>query len=218
MKLSFCWYGQDSIVLHSKNGSTVFVDPFNLPAVYTAKVDAVFITHPHFDHLSIENIVKVAAAETPIYVPYNAVDKLKAEGFRNIKRLKPGHSFTFSGISVDVFPAYNIVKKKYHPKKSQWLGYVFTIDGQRIYVPGDTERIPEMKEVEADIAFMPLGQTYTMNSVDEAVEAVLDTKAKVAIPIHYGMFEGTFGDALSFRKKLTPHGVEVFMHQKAYSI
>jgi L-ascorbate metabolism protein UlaG (beta-lactamase superfamily) len=49
---------------------------------------------------------------------------------------------------------------------------------------------------------LPLGQTYTMNSVKEAADAAIDVKAKVAIPIHYGLYEGCENDAKEFKKLL----------------
>jgi L-ascorbate metabolism protein UlaG (beta-lactamase superfamily) len=59
-----------------------------------------------------------------------------------------------------------------------------------------------MKDIQCDIAMLPLGQTYTMNSVQEAAEAALDVKAIVAIPIHYGLYEGTHQDAVLFQNLL----------------
>ena len=59
-----------------------------------------------------------------------------------------------------------------------------------------------MKNLNCDIVLLPLGQTYTMNSVEEASEAALDTGAEIAIPIHYGMYEGTKEDAVKFKELL----------------
>jgi L-ascorbate metabolism protein UlaG (beta-lactamase superfamily) len=59
-----------------------------------------------------------------------------------------------------------------------------------------------MKAIHCDIAFMPLGQTYTMQNVQEAADAVMDVKAKVAIPIHYGIYEGASTDAPLFKQLL----------------
>ena len=59
-----------------------------------------------------------------------------------------------------------------------------------------------MKDFSCDIAMLPLGQTYTMNSVKEATEVAIDIQAKIAIPIHYGLYEGTVEDAKEFKKIL----------------
>jgi len=49
---------------------------------------------------------------------------------------------------------------------------------------------------------VPLGQTYTFDSVDDAVEAAKDVKQKLAIPMHFGLYEGTAEDAVTFKTKL----------------
>ena len=89
-----------------------------------------------------------------------------------------------------------------HKRNDDFAGYILTVGQSRIYHAGDTERIPEMKNIDCDIALLPLGQTYTMNSVEEAAEAAMDTGAEIAIPIHYGMYEGTKEDALEFKELL----------------
>ncbi|HNV53360.1 MAG TPA: MBL fold metallo-hydrolase, partial [Tenuifilaceae bacterium] len=94
------------------------------------------------------------------------------------------------------------------------VGYLLNLCNVWLYHTGDTELIPEMKNIKCDIIMLPLGQTYTMNSVEDAVQAVLDTSASVAIPVHYGIYEGSDDDALKFKEMLKdkaeviilPHG------------
>jgi L-ascorbate metabolism protein UlaG (beta-lactamase superfamily) len=81
------------------------------------------------------------------------------------------------------------------------VGYVFTSGGQRIYIAGDTDYIPEMKNIKADIALLPVSGTYVMTA-DEAAQAALDIKPKVAIPMHYGSIVGKKEDARRFAEKL----------------
>ena len=59
-----------------------------------------------------------------------------------------------------------------------------------------------MKTFTADIALLPLGQTYTFNTVNDAAEAAKDVHAKVAIPMHFGLYEGTPEDATTFKTLL----------------
>ncbi|MBM3437493.1 MAG: MBL fold metallo-hydrolase, partial [Bacteroidetes bacterium] len=105
-------------------------------------------------------------------------------------------------IPFEAVPAYNVVKTKFHPKSNKWLGYILELEGKKIYLAGDTERIPEMKAIACDIALLPLGQTYTMNSVEDAAEAAKDVKAGIVIPIHYGLYEGTQADSARLKKLL----------------
>ena len=86
--------------------------------------------------------------------------------------------------------AYNL-SKPFHPK-GEGAGYILTfnpcIGGPvaspvRVYVAGDTDRIPEMAQYKCDIAILPVGGTYTMDMA-EAAEAVADIKPKIVIPYH----------------------------------
>jgi len=196
---SIHWYGQSSIRIPLKD-KFIYIDPFQLTEKGQAAV--VLITHPHFDHFSIDEIKKVADHNTPIYAPKECCDKLKLQGFKHCTDVIPGQTFNVDGIKIETVPSYNTVKTN-HPKEKRWVGYVLTIGDIKIYHPGDTNRIPEMKSIHADIAFMPLGQTYTMQNVQEAVNAILDVKAKIAIPIHYGIYEGAEDNALLFKQLLT---------------
>ncbi len=192
------WYGQSSIRINVA-GKLIYVDPYMVTDKEAA--DLIFITHSHGDHFSVADINKIANHHTKIYAIKECCTKLRSEGFENCTEVVPGQKFNIDHITVQVVPAYNIVKNA-HPKDKHFVGYLFTIGGIKIYHPGDTERIPEMKTIQCDIAFMPLGQTYTMQNVEEATKAVLDVKAKVAIPFHYGMYEGAKSDAQLFKELL----------------
>jgi L-ascorbate metabolism protein UlaG (beta-lactamase superfamily) len=192
------WYGQSSIRIPF-NGKLIYIDPFQITEKDPAAL--ILITHPHFDHFSVDEISKVATHTTPIYAPKECNDKLRSLGYKNCVDVVPGQSFNVGDIKFETVPSYNTIKNN-HPKDKHWVGYVLTLGTLKIYHPGDTNRIPEMKAIHCDIAFMPLGQTYTMQNVQEAADAVMDVKAKVAIPIHYGIYEGASTDAPLFKQLL----------------
>ena len=196
---SIQWFGQASIKIQY-SGKSIFIDPYKLKI--RDKADAVLITHPHFDHFSVEDIHKIATPETVIFCPIELKDKASALGLAKVYTVSPGFESEWKGINIHAVPAYNVVKTDKHPKSSNWVGYILDFGHVKVYHTGDTERIPEMKSTECDIILLPLGQTYTMNSLDEAVKAVIDTKATVAMPIHYAMYEGTTADAEQFKKML----------------
>jgi L-ascorbate metabolism protein UlaG (beta-lactamase superfamily) len=193
------WFGQSCVRIIFE-GKTIYFDPYNISKV--DKADIIFITHSHKDHFSPENIRKIITPNTKIYAPLSTSMLLSDSGFVNVTAVKPFENFEIEGIKVSSVPAYNVVKTNFHSKENNWLGYIVNLGGTNVYHPGDTERIPEMKNFKTDIAFMPLGQTYTMNNVEEAVEAVIDVKAKIAIPFHYGMYEGKVDDAEKFKELL----------------
>jgi len=192
------WYGQSSIRIPF-NGKLIYIDPFQITEKDPAAL--ILITHPHFDHFSVDEISKVATHTTPIYAPKECNDKLRSLGYKNCVDVVPSQSFNVGDIKFETVPSYNTIKNN-HPKDKHWVGYVLTLGTLKIYHPGDTNRIPEMKAIHCDIAFMPLGQTYTMQNVQEAADAVMDVKAKVAIPIHYGIYEGASTDAPLFKQLL----------------
>ncbi|MHC1704404.1 MAG: MBL fold metallo-hydrolase [Tenuifilaceae bacterium] len=206
---SIQWFGQASIKIQ-QSGKSIYIDPYNLNVTDTA--DAILITHPHFDHFSPEDIKRIATPETVVFCPTELKDKVSALDVGKIYAVVPGFETEWKGINIHAVPAYNIIKTDKHPKSGNWVGYILTLGHVKVYHTGDTERIPEMKSIDCDIILLPLGQTYTMNSLDEAVNAVLDTKATIAIPIHYGLYEGKVEDAIEFKKKLEGK-VEVIIMQ-----
>lgn len=177
---------------------TVYIDPNSVPD--NIKADVILITHPHGDHWSQEELDKIVKPTTILIAPAEVVYNGKI-GKRVV--LKPGEEYNFSAnIKVKAVPAYNIDKTWAHPKENNWVGYLLKVNGVTIYHAGDTELVPEMKTFTADIALLSLGQTYTFNSVDDAAQAAKDVQAKLAIPMHFGLYEGTAEDALTFKSIL----------------
>lgn len=193
------WFGQSAVRINI-NDKIIYIDPYQIK--HTDKADIILITHSHADHFSVDDILKIAGEDTLFISVQDCVPEIKKMNKGKIVVLEPGMKTSLGDIFVEAVAAYNVVKTNYHPQKNKWVGYILTIDGIRIYHAGDTERIPEMKEFVCDIAMLPLGQTFTMNSVSEAAESALDVQAKIAIPIHYGLYEGTMEDAEEFKRLL----------------
>ncbi len=198
--IKIVWLGHDGFRLESDR--TIYIDPFEISS--KKKADVVFITHEHYDHCSPEDIKKIATDNTTIVTIPMAEHALKGLKVKEIKLVKPGDKVEIADINVDVFPAYNINKfrspgKPFHPKEDGKVSYLFNIEGVRIYHTGDSDFIPEMKGLEADIALLPVSGTYVMTAV-EAADATKNMKIKIAIPMHYGSIVGSKRDAEEFRK------------------
>lgn len=201
------WTGQASVKI-SGLGANIFVDPFKIKN--EDKADIVMITHSHDDHLSFSSLKKICTDQTTLIAPKEVAGKIKRIPQKQTLTVQPGDTVSVGDVTIQAVAMYNIRKTKYHPKSKKWTGYVMTGNGISIYHAGDTERIPEMKDIKCDIALLPLGQKYTMNSVKDAAESAKDVGAKLAVPIHYGMYEGTKGDAEKF-KTLLAGAVDVFI-------
>jgi len=183
---------------------TIYVDPFQIGQNYL-DADVIFITHSHHDHFSPEDIRLVKKQDTVLVLPPDS-ESLAAElGWHNTVTATAGMKEIVAGVSFVAVPAYNI-GKPFHAKNRGWLGYIIEFGGLRVYVSGDTDVIPEMANHACDVAFLPVGGTYTMTAA-EAVEAVRLIKPKVAVPTHYGAVVGGPQDASAFLSNL-PDGVE----------
>lgn len=191
----FKWFAQGALRLEFDD-CVVYTDPFKIDAEYH-DADYIFITHSHQDHFSAEDINKLIKEDTVFIVPDAMKDDMKDYPEQMVITMLSEDTLDFEAFSVEAVPAYNI-KKNAHPKENNWLGYIFSTDELSLYYTGDTELIPEMSDIEADIICLPLGQKFTFDSLNDAVEAVKITKAKIAVPVHYGLFEGTEEDFATF--------------------
>lgn len=180
---------------------TIYIDPFKIDRNYN-DADIIFITHDHYDHYSEEDIDKVINENAVIVIPEELLTKVLKKGINKnaIITVEPNQKYMVQGIKFETVPAYNI-NKTFHPKENDWVGYVIEINGIKYYIAGDTDITEENKKVKCDVAFVPVGGTYTMD-FKEAAQLVNEIQPKVAVPIHYGSVVGTKQDAEEFIKLL----------------
>ena len=177
-----------------KGEKIIYIDPFKIEK-QTNDADIIFITHDHYDHYSEEDIDKLINKDTIIVAPETVQVSYKSN---EIVKVEPNKKYQVLGIKVETIPAYNI-NKQFHPKENKWVGYILQIEGKRYYIPGDTDITPENKQVKCDIAFIPIGGTYTTDS-KEAADLINIIKPKTVIPMHYGCIVGSKEDEVKFKK------------------
>ena len=184
----------------SKN-KVIYIDPFKIDKDYN-DADIVFITHDHFDHYSEEDIDKVINENTTIIIPEELLTKILRKGINKnaVITVESNKEYMVQGIKFKTIPAYN-TNKTFHPKENDWVGYIITLDDIRYYIAGDTDITEENRKVKCDVAFVPVGGTYTMD-FKEAAQLINEIQPKIAVPIHYGSVVGTKQDATDFIKLL----------------
>ena len=178
----------------------IFIDPYGITET-NKKAKYIFITHTHYDHLSLEDIKKIISKETIFVAPKDAQKTLE-ENFPNHKKfyVEPNQELKFDNFEVKVIPAYNI-NKNFHKKEFGWVGYIFKIDSITYTILGDTDEIPEHETLKTNVLFVPIGGTYTMNA-EEAALLVNKIKPDLAVPVHYNAIVGSKEDEEIFLENL----------------
>ena len=187
------WLGHDGFRING--GKTIYFDPFKIAS--TRKADIILVSHEHFDHCSPDDIARIQKDNTIIITEKDSAEKLTGD----VRVVIPGEVMAIGEVTVTTVPAYNI-DKQFHPKEKGWLGFIVEIDGVRVYHAGDTDFIPEMKDLQVDVALLPVSGTYVMTA-DEAVKAARAIRPRAVIPMHYGAIVGDETDAESFTQALS---------------
>lgn len=186
----------------------IYFDPYKINDNYK-DADIIFITHDHYDHFDVDSINKIIKDDTILVIP----DKMSVENLLEIKsknmvKVLPNNTYDIRGYKIETIPSYNI-NKNFHPKENNWVGYIITINNERIYVAGDTDITSENKKVKCDIALVPIGGKFTMN-YNEAAELINLIKPKTVIPTHYAEIIGSKIDGENF-KKLISNDIECIL-------
>ena len=188
-----------------KGSKTIYIDPYKIETEYK-DADYIFSTHSHYDHFSEEDIKKIIKPETKlIVVESSKQDALKLT--ENVIVVEPEREYEVDNISFSTKYAYN-VDKQFHPKENNWVGFIINLDGEKYYIAGDTDNVPEIQNVECDIALLPVGGTYTMN-YEEAADLANTIKTKIVVPTHYGVIVGKEEDAIKFKELVKNKTVEI---------
>ncbi len=184
----------------------IYFDPYQIEKGPIA--DLILITHDHFDHCSPEDVAKIQGPKTIIVTEKDSKEKLTGD----VRILRPGETLNVDGTLISTVPSYN-TDKDFHPRKNGWLGFLVEISGLTVYHAGDTDFIPEMRQLNADIALLPVSGTYVMTA-DQAVKAALAIRPRLAIPMHFGAIVGGSQDALFFKDALEGQ-VDVLIPERA---
>jgi L-ascorbate metabolism protein UlaG (beta-lactamase superfamily) len=183
------WFGVSSILY--KGSKTIYFDPINI-AGPVPPADIVLLSHAHGDHVDLESLQKIVKATTVMIISPNVdtiYDILKDHIKVDAIVLDEGETTDIGGVSVKAIPAYDAFL---HPRAAKGMGYLVSVDGERIYFAGGTNYYPEMAEIESDVTIYPL---YDSEDVMQAAR-ILPTQVMVLVhcfPKDISMFLQKYG-------------------------
>ncbi|ARN77178.1 hypothetical protein BST97_03785 [Nonlabens spongiae] len=185
------------------DGIVFYVDPTGNGSSYTSQgeADYIFITDIHSDHMSPSTLDQVVRKNSKVIVPAAVnknIDSLKL----NPTILNNGMDKMMGDFKFSAIPMYNLTEDrlKFH-EKGRGNGYVIEKNGYKVYISGDTEDIPEMRNLEGiNTAFLCMNLPYTMTS-EQAVDAVKAFQPNRVIPYHYRGNDG-FQDVEAFKENV----------------
>jgi L-ascorbate metabolism protein UlaG (beta-lactamase superfamily) len=184
LHITFLGHGS---LLFTFNKLIIHVDPFSRVADYASlpKADLVLITHEHMDHLDPAALAHIQTPKTTlIYTEICA--KQQPGGIV----MHDGDERVVNGLHIRAVPAYNIIHQRdsghpFHPK-GEGNGYVVTFGDQQVYIAGDSEDTPEMKNLKnIAVAFLPMNLPYTMTP-EMVAAAARAFSPRILYPYHFG--------------------------------
>ncbi len=197
------WLGHGGFRIKGR-GRIIYIDPYNINWSETA--DFIFITHSHKNHFSVKDLKKISGEKTNIYATCDCTEHL--DWFPGwVIAVVPGETYQAGNFSITAIPAYSLSHDR-HPREKGWVGYIIDFGDMRIYHSGDTDLIPEMREIKKlDYAFLPISGKGVMNA-EEAARAAAILKPTLSIPMHYSSRPGDTKEAEKFRG-LCPGAVKI---------
>ena len=183
LKITFVGHGT---LMFTFGGKVIHVDPVSREADYTTlpKAHLILVTHHHRDHLDAKALDILRTEDTQLILT-----EISAQQVKGGLVMKNGEVKNVGGLKIEAVPAYNLVHmqsedKPFHPK-GEGNGYVITFGDKRVYVAGDTENTPEMKDLKnIDIAFLPMNSPFTMTP-EMVADVAKAFKPKILYPYHY---------------------------------
>lgn len=200
MLQNITWFRQAAMRVQA-NDLVVYIDPWGTSGD-DEPADVILLTHAHDDHFRPEEIDRLTKDSTKIAAPRDVANELSGA----VTAVSPGQSHELGDARVQTVPAYNIVEHRLdkHPRAKGWVGYLLTLGGSTYYHSGDTDALPELEEIESDVAMVCIGgDPFTMGP-SEAAGLVRAMTPGMAVPMHYGFVVGSPGNAQEFRREADP--------------
>ncbi len=144
-------------------------------------IDAILVTHEHFDHFDKKAIEEICENESCCVIAHDSVlNELNIS--KNLKRpISKEGVVNLKGVKIKAISAH-------HPHSFYPMGFHLESKGVSVFHAGDTDLVPGLLNVKSNIALLPIGGHFTMDLID-AVKLVKTTKPDVVIPMSYNTFD-----------------------------
>lgn len=189
----------------SFNEKTIYIDPYGGAEKFNSQPapDIILITDIHGDHLNLKTLEGIETKNAQFIVPQAVADKLPESYKTQVNVLNNGQGVHRLGFYISAIPMYNLPETDDSKHtKGRGNGYIINVAGKNIYISGDTEDIPEMRNLrDIDIAFVCMNLPYTMD-ITQAADAVLEFKPTIVYPYHY-RGNPDFSDVEKFKELVT---------------
>jgi L-ascorbate metabolism protein UlaG (beta-lactamase superfamily) len=221
--LSITWYGHSTFVVTTPGGKRIVFDPWltgnpKAPAgARIDKADVICVTHGHSDHTG-DVIATARATNAPVVAVFELGTWFRSKGLKDVVDMGVGGTVAVKGLTISMVPA---VHTSSIDEDGQQLyaglaaGFVIRLEDDRtIYFAGDTAVFGDMSLIRRmyapEIAFLPIGDHYTMDARGAALACEL-LGVRQVVPMHYGTFPVLTGSPDELQRLVEPRGVDVLV-------
>ncbi len=222
--ISITWLGHATFVITTPGGKRIVTDPWlegnpacppEMKKIDTA--DVILLSHGHFDHTG--DIVNVSRATNATTVAVFELSVwLEKKGLQNIIGMGIGGTVKVAGLEISMVPAVHtssVVENDTIVYLGLAAGFVVKMEnGQSFYFAGDTALFGDMRLIaelhKPDIAFLPIGDHYTMGPEAAALAAHM-LGVRQVVPMHYGTFPALTGRPSELKRLVDAHGIDVLV-------